>query len=130
VKISAKAREKYAWFLSLGRDEPRRLSPIAKHTEGISALDAFHTHESTGRLPATSEPAVLESLLTGKEVHGITVRAVAEDFVGRVAHSAEIRAAYPAWVAGEIFAQAKRIARQTIGFVPSFVANGRDFSEA
>lgn len=79
----------------------------------------------------TSEPDILDAYLSGKEIHGITVQMVAEDFVsGGLMTSAEIKCNYPTWVAREIFQQAKRHADKTLGYVPGFLENECDFSEA
>jgi hypothetical protein len=132
MKISLKAQEKYAWYLSCARkDEPRPLpSQRVVFTEtGVSALEAFHFFESSGLEPLTKEPLLLERYKAGKVWHGVTVAMVAEDYVGRLVCSAEIKANYPPWVAGEIFAAAAKLAKKQIGFVPKFVSEQKDFSE-
>lgn len=96
---------------------------------GMSALECFCAFESEGKIPPCREPELLDQYLAGKEVHGITVTSVAEDFVGRVAFSAEIKANYPQWVANEIFCRAEQMAAKTIGFVPTFIRTRMDFSE-
>lgn len=68
--------------------------------------------------------------MAGKEIHGVTVDMVANDFaIDRLVFSKEIKANYPDWVANEIFASAKKLAMNQLGYVPGFVANSKDFSE-
>lgn len=132
MKIRKRALEKYARFLSLTRDdEPRPLSkePMVKY--GVRALEAFHLFESCGTRVATCEPLLLERYKQGKEWHGVTVAMVAESFaVDRLITSKEIKTDYPEWVAKEIFSAAERIANNRFGYVPTFVRNHRDYSEA
>lgn len=132
MKIKQRARDKYVRYLSLCRDdEPRPLRQLALTEGGRSALEAFHIWESTGTSVPTSEPLLLEKYRQGKIWHGVTVAAVAEAYVERLVFSKEIKSDYPAWVADEIFSAAARIAleRPTLGYVPTFIRDKRDFSE-
>lgn len=131
MKIKQSTREKYAYFLSCTRpDEPRPLNRIAMVADGKTAIECFHIFESTGELPACREPELLERYLKGKEWHGVTVQTVAEDFaISRIAFSKEINANYPPWVADEIFQQAKKIALNKIGYMPTFVEESMDWSD-
>lgn len=132
MKIKQKTQAKYAWYLSCSRtDEPRPLEQIPMEEGGVSALEAFHAFESRGERLGCREPLLLERFFKGKEWHGVTVKTVAEDYVGRVVFSKEIKEGYPEWVADEIFAAAARIAINTksIGYVPTFIRDKRDFSE-
>lgn len=130
TKIKQRTREKYARFLELGAGSTRRLERVPMDDLGGSAEACFHLMESQGQRAPCREPDLLEQYLTGKEVHGITVNLVAEDFVvSRIITSEEIRRNYPAWVTNEIFQQAKKYALAKLGFVPKFVANERDWSE-
>lgn len=131
MKIKQKTRDKYARFLSLPRaDEPRPLERIVQDESGHSAIDCFHALESRGEMMPCREAVLLERYLAGKAWHGVTVAMVAEEFaINRLVFSAEIKAWYPEWVAEEIFAQARKVARQKLGYVPTFVEKARDFSE-
>jgi hypothetical protein len=132
MKIKRRFLEKAAWFLSLTRpDEPRPLARESLALEGVSALEAFHALESHGRRMPTREPELLERYLAGKIWHGVTVENCAEDFaLSRLLFSRDIKSNYPAWVADEIFSAAARLAQSRLGYVPTFVAARRDFSES
>lgn len=124
-------RQKFEYFYGLGVKEPRRLAKVVRDESGVDGFMAFHIFESTGKLPSTREPEVLEALLTGKEIHGITVANVAEDFaLTRCVFSVEIKTWFSPWVANEIFSAARKLARERLGFVPGFIAAARDFSES
>ena len=97
--------------------------------DGQTAIVCFHTYESTGKIPPCREPELLERYLAGKAWHGVTIANCAEDFIGRILFSAEIKANYPSWVADEIFCQAEKLCREKHGFVLKFVKNRRDYSE-
>lgn len=132
MKIKPKTREKYARFLSLTReDEPRPLARIPMDEKGVTAIEAFHAHESWGKVLPTREPLLLERYYAGKQWHGVTVQMVAEDYVLNrpLITSREIKEHYPAWVADEIFAQAAKIAQERLGCIPKFVSDRKDFSE-
>lgn len=129
MNIRSKTREKYSWYWGCAKGNGNRLVPVEFSPKGRSAIECFHMLETYGTLPPTREPDTLGCYLNGKATHGITVAAVAEDFVGRVIFSAEIKANYPAWVAEEIFQLASKVAEKTLGFVPTFVRNRKDFSE-
>lgn len=129
MKIKESTRQKYEWFRKCANGESKRLEHIAYSPEGMSAIECFHSLESVGVLPPTRERDELALYLNGKAVHGMTVAMVAEDFVGRVTFSKDIKDGYPAWVQNEIFQQAEKIARKQIGFIPSFIRNRLDFSE-
>ncbi len=69
-------------------------------------------------------------MLTGKEIHGMSVQMIAEDFaINRLVTSAEIKTNYLPWVAKEIFAQAAKVSMIRLGFVPKFVSAQKDWSE-
>jgi len=133
MKISDTAKEKYAWYLSLCReDEPRPLlsERIELDTNGVSAIEAFHVFESTGKMPGTHEPILLEKYVQGKKWHGVTVEMCADSFENdRTLVSREIKENYPPWVANEIFSLAARMCQEKHGFVFSFIRNKEDFSE-
>jgi len=95
---------------------------------GESALVCFHVKETYGKTLPCCEPELFMRALNGKEQHGITVTMVAEDYLDRLTFAREVENNYPAWVANEIFARAKQLSTDRIGFVPTFVSSGRDFS--
>lgn len=133
MKIKKSARQKYEWYLSCTRADETRPLPLSQQAEcpnGVTAIESFHNFESHGRLLPTREPLLLERYIKGKEWHGVTIKTVAEDFaINRLVFSEEIKSNYPKWVAYEIFKQAKKIALKELGFVPTFVAIAKDFSE-
>lgn len=126
MKISPRGREAFEYYSKC--KDSSMLEPLM--TGSYSALESFYSRETFGGpyLP-TNEPELLARAINGKKQHGITVKMVAEDFVGRTAFSKEIKENYPTWVANEIFEQAKKLALQTLGWIPTFVAESRDFSE-
>lgn len=73
------------------------------------------------------EPDTLSRSLNGKAWHGVTVTAIAEDYVGRMLFAEDL-AFYPPWVQRDILGRASQIAIKQIGFVPTFVRTGQDFT--
>jgi hypothetical protein len=131
VKIKNKTLDKYKWFLRLGQHERNRpLEKIQLAEDGVSAVESFHSLETYGELLPTTEPEILEKYLSGKMLHGITVKMVAESFaLDRTIFSKEIKQNYPKWVADEIFSQSDKICLQNLGYVPTFVKTRKDLSE-
>ncbi len=125
MKISSRARERFQYF-ALCQDS-HRLPPLAEDPAGRSALECFHEHETHGRLPPCREPGLLGRALNGKSFHGITVRAMAEDFVGRLLFASDLES-LPEFVRQEVLAQSAKLALRTIGFVPTFIRTGSDCS--
>jgi hypothetical protein len=105
-----------------------RLPAIPFNPEGHTAAECFHAHETYGKSLPCREPELLSRALNGKEQHGITVTMIAEDYVGRILFACDIRNGYPEWVQKDIFGRARQIAMQVIGYVPTFVRTGIDFS--
>lgn len=128
MKVTKHSAERFAYF-SLCQDS-QRLPAIAMDPNGYSAMECFHAHETYGTELPCREPELLGRALNGKQRHGITVSAAAEDYVDRILFAAEINASYPRWVAREIFRQAAKIAEKKLGWVPSFVASRSDFTTA
>lgn len=130
MKIRGEARDKYAWYLSLCRDdEPRPVDKIPMDPKGLSGMEAFHVRESQGLELPTREPELLEKFLQGKKWHGVTVQMVAESYVDRTMFSKEIKENYPDWVSDEIFSASIKIAQKKMGYVPRFILERKDFSE-
>ena len=126
MKISKGAKERFDYF-SKCTDE-KRLPAIALFADGFSALECFHAHETHGETLPCREPALLSRALNGKEWHGLTVTNCAEDFIGRILFTSDIKANYPEWVQRDIFGRARQLAMKMIGFVPTFVRTGSDFT--
>lgn len=124
MKIKPRARKQFDYFCSLGTD-----TPLDWPAGDCSALECFHVMESTGKRMGCCETPLLSKALNGKVAHGVTVKAVAEDFVGRIAFSKEIKENYLPSVADEIFRLAEKVAMEQLGFVPAFVRNRKDFTE-
>ena len=124
MKIKPRARKQFEYFVGLGTE-----AAMDWPTGDCSALECFHVMESTGQLLGCNEVALLSRALSGKVAHGVTVKAVAQDFVGRIAFSKEIKEGYSPPVADEIFRLAERVAVDQLGFVPLFVRNRKDFTE-
>jgi len=126
MKISKGAEERFDYF-SKCADE-KRLPAIEFFADGFSALECFHAHETHGENLPCREPVLLSRALNGKEWHGLTVTNCAEDFIGRILFTSEIKTNYPEWVQRDIFGRARQLAMKMIGFVPSFVKTGEDFT--
>lgn len=123
MKIKKATAEKYAYLLSLTRaDEPRPIEREKNDANGQTALACFHVLESTGERLPCREPELLERYLSGKKTHGITVGMAAEDlaFNGLTTRE-EIGKCFPAWVAAESVAAARRAFVARNGFTPKFL---------
>lgn len=114
-------------YFSACQDE-KRLPRIEMDPDGHSAAECFHVHETYGKMLPCRNPDLLSRALNGKEWHGVTVTNCAEDYIGRIIFADELKANYPAWVRLDILGRAAQIALATLGFVPTFVQTGEDFS--
>ncbi len=128
IKVTHRGKEKFKWYLSLS--PINQLHTIPEDRKGYDALSCFCHKESTGEILPCCESQILANVLWGKKVHGISISNIAKDFaIDRLIFSKEIKENYPKWVANEVFNQAKKISLEQLGFIPTFVANQRDFSE-
>jgi len=109
-------------------EDTLRLPAIPLDPEGHTAAECFHAHETFGKLPPCREPELLTRALNGKEQHGMTVTMLAEDYVGRILFASDIRDGYPEWVQKDILGRAGQIAQKVMGYIPTFVRTGEDFS--
>ena len=100
---------------------------IAMNAGGHTAAECFHVHETYGKALPCREPELLSRALNGKEWHGLTVTNCAEDYVGRLLFAEDL-ANYPAWVRRDILGRARQVAMKQIGFLPTFVESGEDFT--
>ena len=95
---------------------------------GYSAAECFHVHETYGVSLPCREPELLTRALNGKQWHGVTVTNCAQDYVDRILFASELKSNYPEWVQKDILGRASQLALAQIGFVPSFVKTGEDFT--
>ena len=109
-------------------EDTLRLPTIPLDPEGHTAAECFHVHETYGKSVPCREPELLTRALNGKEQHGMTVTMLAEDYVGRILFASDIRDGYPEWVQKDILGRAGQIAQKVMGYVPTFVRTGEDFS--
>jgi hypothetical protein len=127
MKPTKRSLERFEYFLQC--QDALRLPAIVGVGDGVSAAEAFHDHETFGKIPPCREPEMLARALNGKERHGMTVTMVAEDYVGRIMFGEDLDK-YPEWVKKDIIGRAGQIAMKTIGFVPTFVKTGKDFTNS
>jgi len=116
--------EYFAWC-----EDTKRLPEIPMDENGHTAAECFHVHETYGKKLPCKEPVLLSRALNGKEWHGLTVTNCAQDYIDRLLFGSEIKSNYPKWVQRDILGRAKQLANEQLGFVPTFVANGKDFTE-
>jgi hypothetical protein len=126
TKTTARGLARFEYFAQC--EDSNRLPSIAFEPCGCSAAEAFHAHETHGLTLPCREPVLLARALNGKARHGITVAALAQDYLDRILFADELRANYPDWVRAEVIAQCRKLALAQVGFVPSFVASGEDWT--
>jgi len=126
IKPTRKGIDRFRYFSQCG-DVLRHL-PTPMDPKGFTALECFHQRESTGETMPCREPELLDRALNGKEQHGLNVTHLAEDYVGRILFASEIKANYPEWVQRDILGRARQIAQSILGWVPTFVETGEDFT--
>lgn len=126
TKPTPNSLKRFEYFAAC--QDTKRLPAIPLDLNGYSAAECFHVHETYGESLPCREPELLSRALNGKEWHGLTVTQCAEDYVGRLLFAIEIVTNYPEWVQRDIFGRAKQIAMKQLGFVPTFVATGKDFT--
>lgn len=126
IKPTRKSLSRFDYFAKC--QDVKRLPAIQLDPEGYSAAECFHAHETYGQSLPCREPELLSRALNGKEWHGLTVTNCAEDYLGRLLFASELRANYPQWVQRDILGRAGQLALQRIGYVPTFVSTGEDFT--
>ena len=109
-------------------EDVKRLPEIPMDENGYTAAECFHVHETYGKNLPCKEPVLLSRALNGKEWHGVTVTNCAQDYMDRLLFACELKANYPEWVQRDILGRAAQLAMEQIGFVPTFVKTGEDFT--
>jgi hypothetical protein len=117
---------RFAYFAEC--EDDKRLPEIPLEPEGWTAAECFHVHETFGHLLPCKEPVMLTRALNGKQWHGLTVTNCAEDYIGRLLFASELKANYPEWVRQDILGRARQLAQRDLGYVPTFVLTGEDFT--
>lgn len=125
TQISKRSQAKFEYFAQCL--DVRRLPEIPYAADGHSAAECFHAKETHGIDLPCKEPQLLARSLNGKEQHGITVSMLAQDYLDRLFFAKEL-VNYPRWVQREILSLAAKLAEEQIGFVPTFVETGKDFT--
>ena len=128
IKPTRKSLERFNYFSQC--EDANRLEKIPFVADGHTAAECFHAHETYGKSIQCRDPELLTRAINGKEWHGVNVTNWAEDYVGRILFASEIRSQFPEWVQRDILGRASQIAMQQLGFVPTFVRTGIDFSVA
>jgi len=108
--------------------DAKRLPEIPLDQNGLTAAECFHAHETHGKLPPCKEPEMLTRALNGKQWHGLNVTNCAEDYIGRLLFASELKANYPPWVRLDILGRAKQLAKRALGYIPTYVLTGEDFT--
>lgn len=126
IKPTRKSLSRFAYFKEC--QDQTRLPQIPFDKKGYSAAECFHAHETFGYSLPCREPIEFSRALNGKEQHGITVTNCAEDYVGRILFACELKANYPEWVRKDILGRSRQIAMRDIGYIPTFVLTGEDFT--
>lgn len=109
-------------------EDTLRMPEIRLDPDGLTAAECFHCHETYGKTPGCREPELLSRALNGKEQHGLTVTMIAEDYIGRIMFAAELKENYPDWVRRDILGRAAQLAQASVGYVPTYVQTGEDFT--
>ena len=109
-------------------EDDKRLPEIPMDEDGWTAAECFHVHETYGVMLPCSEPVLLTRALNGKQWHGLTVTMVAEDYIGRIVFAVDLKRDYPEWVRQDILGRARQLVLRDLGYVPTFVDTGEDFS--
>lgn len=125
-KPSRRSVEKFGYFSQC--KDTKRLPEIPRDDAGFTASECFHARETSGLILPCREPELFSRALNGKERHGITVTMCAEDYVDRLLFASEIKANYPEWVQKDILGRARQVAIERLGYVPTFVKTGEDFT--
>jgi hypothetical protein len=126
TRPSKKSLLRFQYFAEC--EDVKRLPEIPMDENGRTAAECFHVHETYGKLLPCRDPVLLTRALNGKKWHGLTVTNCAQDYVDRLLFACEIKAKYPEWVQRDILGRAAQLATEQIGFVPTFVKTGEDFT--
>lgn len=108
--------------------DTKRLPEIPIESEGWSAAECFHVQETFGHSLPCREPELLSRALNGKCQHGLNVTHCAEDYIGRLLFAAELNTNYPQRVKQDILGRAKQLSMRLLGYIPTFVLTGEDFT--
>lgn len=109
-------------------EDVKRLPAIPTDENGYTAAECFHSHETNGKMLPCRDTALLARALNGKERHGLTVTNCAQDYLDRLLFACELKSNYPEWVQRDILGRTAQLAFEQIGFVPTFVKTGEDFT--
>lgn len=109
-------------------EDDQRLPEIPLEPDGWTAAECFYVNETFGRLLPCREPVMLTRALNGKQFHGLNVTHCAEDYIGRILFASELKANYPEWIRQDILGRARQLAQRDLGFIPTFVLTGEDFT--
>lgn len=126
------------WRDYFGRDfDPFGDAPVARSADGVPALKAFASADSTGRLPPTCQPQLLRAAIKGKELLNWQIKSWAAGLAdglrmgGAMAFVAAIELKelaealpwLPGWVWKATWAQALKLGRHGEEWRPSWPKN-------
>jgi hypothetical protein len=94
-------------------------------SEGVSAIEAWFMLDTHGKTVPCREPKKLDLAISGKASWNLQIKQWATDLsegcILRMDELVEYTEECPKWVLKAVVNQAKQIARQTIGFVPTYI---------
>lgn len=126
VKVTAKSFAQFEYFSKCQDD--KLLETIPLDPLGYSAAECFHSSETYGKQMPCREPELLTRAINGKKWHGVSVTHCAEDYIDRILFARELKENYPEWVRQDILGRARKLALDRVGYVPTFVKTGEDFT--
>jgi hypothetical protein len=112
AKSKRKARPLFDHLLMLGRREARPLPAARKvrHAQGCSALEWLVANESQGKDLSTRHPLIVEKIIIGRWIKGLTKDMWIEDLRDRLITPAEVREwAYSAADAQDVINRARSL---------------------
>jgi hypothetical protein len=79
MKVKRKTRKWILHYARLGRNYHNFSVDWPEDEDGVSAVEAFMTYESTGKKVPTCCPKAIRSMIAGKKINGINIDMWARD---------------------------------------------------
>jgi hypothetical protein len=127
LKITDRSKAEFEFYLTttldmIGRAVSGEMKAVA---DGYSALECWWAKDTHGKTLPCREPELLEKVFRSKKSINLQVKLWAEDLAdGMLLQQSELRGylvGWPAWVWTATIGQARKIAIQKVGFVPTFL---------
>lgn len=126
MKITGKIIKEFTYLEIVGREqdfiEHAYKTPL--DIEGVTALEAWAKITTYGEYVACSEPALLDSVRSGKVLINLTIEMWSEDLVGGLMTREcleEVTRDAPKWVYNAAIKQSHKLALSEIGFIPTYL---------